>query len=108
MVFVDGIGRQYTGGIAGMNAGLFDMFHHAADDGILTVGNGVHIQLKGFFQELVNEHGLIRRGLDRQIEIFFKIFFIIDNFHGPAAQNKGGANHDRVSDIPCYGHGFFI
>ncbi len=60
MMFVNGIGRQYTGGITGMNTGLFNMLHHAADDGIFTVGNGVHIQLKRFFQEFVNEYGLIR------------------------------------------------
>ena len=41
------IGRNGTGRIARVNAGLFDVLHDAGHDHLLTVGNGVDIHFRG-------------------------------------------------------------
>ena len=85
MILRNRVWRQYAGRVTGMDTGLFNMFHHTANDGFFTVTDGIYIQLKGLFKEFINEHRLVRRRLDSQIKVFFKVVFIKYNFHGAAA-----------------------
>ncbi len=59
--------RQHARRVAGVDAGLLDVLHHAADDGALAVGDAVDVDLDRVLEELVDEDGLrpgVARGLD--------------------------------------------
>ena len=38
-----------------MDTRFLNMFHHTADNGLLTVGDGIHIKLIGIFKEAVEK-----------------------------------------------------
>ena len=46
-----------------MHAGLLDVLHDAADDGISAVGDGIHIHFDGIFQKFVDQHRMLGGGL---------------------------------------------
>ena len=52
-----------------------------------ATGNGIGLSLNGVFQEFVDQHGMLGRGLDRQAGKVFQLGAVIDDFHGPSAQN---------------------
>ena len=52
----EGVGRQGTGGVAGVDTGLFDVLHDAADKDRLAVADGVHVDLNGVVEETVQQH----------------------------------------------------
>ena len=41
------VGRQGTGGVSGVHAGLFDVLHDRANHHMLTIGDGIHIHFNG-------------------------------------------------------------
>ena len=47
--------RQHARRVARVNAGLLDVLHDAADDGLLAVAHAVDVDLDGVLQELVDE-----------------------------------------------------
>ena len=52
------VGRQRTGRVAAVHAGLFDVLHHAADEGGAGgVADAVHVTLDGVVEETVQQHG---------------------------------------------------
>jgi len=108
VVLGNGIGWQNTGRVPGVDTGFFNMFHHTTNNSVFPVRDDIYVQLKRFFKEFVNKDRLVRRCLDRQFKVFFKITFIIHDFHGPPAQNKRGSNHYRISNILCHVFCFFI
>ena len=92
-----------------MNAGFFDMLHDAADNGGVSVGNGIHIHFNGIFQKFIDQYRMIWRCGDSQQGKVFEFFGVIDDLHGPSAQNIGRPDNDRISDgfsnRSCFGHG---
>jgi hypothetical protein len=53
--------RQRAGGVAAVHAGLLDVLHHAADEGLaFGVAQAVHVALDGVVQEAVEQHGANR------------------------------------------------
>ena len=57
----DDVRRDHGGGIAGVDAGLLDVLHHAGDDDVLTVGDRVDVELDGVFEEPVDQDGMAGR-----------------------------------------------
>jgi hypothetical protein len=60
--FVDGflrqrVRRQRAGRVARVDASLFDVLHHAADEGGFAVGDAVDVALDGVVQEAVSSTG---------------------------------------------------
>src|SRR2546422_2253566 len=88
-----------------MDAGLFDVLHDAADDYPLSVGEGVHVDLDGVFQVVVDQDWMLHRGLDRLGDVGVEALLVVDNLHGPAAQHIGRADHPGVGDRSRHGHG---
>ena len=87
-----------------MHAGLFDVFHHAADEGFaFRVADAVHIALDGIIQETVQQHGGIVRHLDRFAHVTLQVTLFVHDFHGTPAQHVAGAHHQGVAQ----GSGFF-
>src|SRR5204863_2867101 len=59
----EGDGRQRAGGVAGVDTGLFDVLHHAAEIQLESVIQGVDIDLDRVVEEPVDQHGVTRRDL---------------------------------------------
>ena len=63
-----GVGGRDTGAVSGVNSGLLDVFHDAGDDTGLAVRDGIDIDLDGIFQKLVDQDGMLGRGLDGPLD----------------------------------------
>ena len=61
-----GVRRDDARRVAGVNAGLLDVLHDAADDGSRAVAEAIDIDLDGGLEELVDQDRLVLRhvGLD--------------------------------------------
>ena len=92
------MGRQHAGGIAGVDPRLFDMLHDGADDGGGAVGDGVHVDLDGVLEELVDQDRVFRGDVDGGLHVVVELAFIEDDAHGAAAQDIRGPHHHRVAD----------
>ena len=58
--------RHDARAVAGVNAGLLDVLHDAADDdGAGRVGDRVDVELERVLEELVDQHRMLRRRVDR-------------------------------------------
>src|SRR5471030_2594964 len=91
--------RQRAGRIARVHAGLFDVFHHAADEGRFAVGDAIDVALDGVVQEAVQQHRRIVRYLDRFAHVAFQVALLVDDFHRPAAQHIRWTHHQRIADF---------
>jgi hypothetical protein len=81
-----------------VDPGGLDVFHDAADDGAGPVADGIHIHFHGRLQELVDQHRVTRGGQDGQAGKILHILGIVDDFHGPPTQDKGGPHDHRIAD----------
>ena len=76
-----------------MHAGFLDVFHDAADEDFAPVAERVHIHLDGIVEKAVQQHRRIVGDLYRVGHVAAQVLFLVDDFHGPAAQYVGGAHH---------------
>jgi len=67
------------------------MLHDTADFGLLSIWNRVHVKFVGIFQKAVQEHGMLFGGRDGMLHVVFQGLGVVDDFHGPAAQNVWGS-----------------
>ncbi len=102
-----GIGRQGATRVTGVDTGLLDVLHDAADDYIGAVADGIHVQLGRIVQEAVQQHRRFVGDAHRLGEVATQILLVIDDFHGAATQHVGGANHQRVGNALGQQHGLF-
>src|SRR5262249_31276257 len=108
-----GPGREGAGRVAGVDAGLLDVLHDAADDGFAgalvgglggfagdEVGDDGDVELGGVAQEAVDEDGgSVELGdLDRVVDVVGEGGLVGADFHAAAAQDIAGADEDRVAD----------
>src|SRR5471032_1964206 len=93
--------RQRASRVARVHACLFDVFHHAADEGGFAVGDAIDVALDGVVQEAVQQHWRIVRYLDRFAHIAFQVALLVDDFHRAAAQHVGRTHYKRVADFLC-------
>ena len=82
-----GIRWQGTGRVTGMDAGLLDVFHDAADDHLGSVTERIHVDLDCFIQKLVDQDRMFRRGLNRGMHITPQIVHIVDDLHRATTQH---------------------
>ncbi len=82
-----------------MHAGLFDVFHDAANDDFIAIGQGIDVALDGIVEETVEQHRRIMRHLDGFAHVAFKVLLLMDDFHGPATEHVGRTNHQRITDF---------
>ena len=94
-----GIGRQGTGGIAGMDARFFNMFHHAGDMHIaIFIRDAIHIHFNGINQILINQDRVFAGYFHRFHAKAHELFAVISNFHRPPAQHVRRPHHNGVAD----------
>src|SRR5262249_46971547 len=97
-------GRQHTGRISGVHAGLFDVFHDAADDDVGPVGERVDVYFGGFFKELVNQHWSGRTHQCGLGDVVLNGVRVVGDNHGPSAQYIAGTHEHRQTNFsrePC-------
>jgi hypothetical protein len=61
---VQGEGRGDAGAVSGVDSRFFDMLHDAGNDSGLSVGDGIHINLDGILEKLVDEDRMSGRGVN--------------------------------------------
>ena len=97
------VGRQGTGRVATVHARLLNMFHHATNEGAagLPIGPGVAQAINVTFdciaQKAVKQHRRVMADLDRLAHVALQITLFMHDFHGAAAQNIAGTDHQRVA-----------
>ena len=72
---------------------------------MLAVADGVHVHFDGVFQELVDEDGMVRGGLQGPIHEVDQGRIVGDDLHGPAPQDVGGPHQHGVGDAVGDGQG---
>ena len=98
---------QYAGGVAGVDAGLFDVLHDAADDHIFAVGESVNVDFGGRLEEVVDEDGALLGILDGFLHVAADGFVVVGDDHGASAENVGRANQHGIADAIGVGERFF-
>ena len=90
--------RQRARGIARVNSGLFDVFHDAADQSRLAIGNGIDIDFDRVFQELVDQDRMAGRSVNGFFHVESQRLFVVANLHRATTEHVAGANQNWISD----------
>ena len=98
-VLAQGDGRQHAGGVAGVDAGLLDVLHDAADVQVRAVEEGVDVDLDGVLEEAVHQHRVVLGDLGGVGDVAGEVGLVVDDLHAAAAQHVGRADQDRVADL---------
>ena len=77
--------RDHTGGISGVDAGLFNMLHNRRNKGVGAVRNSVCLAFQGVLKKLVHKDRALRRYVDGRSHIVFEHIIIINDFHASSA-----------------------
>ena len=88
-----------------MHPGLLDVLHDAADQHVLAVADGIHVDLDSVVQEAVQEHRRFVGDAHCAVHIAHQLGLVVDDLHGPAAQDVGRAHHQGISDGGGLGDG---
>ena len=91
--------RQRACGVAGVDTGLFDVLHDPAEVQILPVEQGIDVDLDGFVEELVDEHGVLGAGLGGPLDVVGQYGFVVHDLHAPATEDVRGPDQDRIPDL---------
>ena len=91
--------RHDAGAVPGVDAGLLDMLHDAADHhGAARIGHRVDVKLECVLQELVDEDGMLGRRVHGLGHVAVERAGVIDDGHRPPAQDVRRPHHDRIAD----------
>ena len=94
--------RQRAGRVAGVDAGLLDVLHHAAQIQFLAVVQGVDVDLDRVVEEPVDQHRVLRAGLGGPAHVSLQRHLVVDDLHAAAAEHVGGPDQHRVADLAGY------
>src|SRR5699024_31441 len=98
-VLAQGQRGQDAGRVAGVDAGLLDVLHDAADEDLLTVVERIDVDLDGVFEEAVDEHGTVDGDLRGRGHVVEQLGAVVDDLHPAAAEDVGGTYEHRVADL---------
>ncbi len=73
----------------------------------VAIGKRVDIDFRGFFQELVDQHGARGAHQGSLRNIFLHGVDVVGDDHGPATKHVAGANQHGQTDFPCNSGSFF-
>jgi hypothetical protein len=95
----DAVRRHDARAVAGVDAGLLDVLHDAADDdGAGRVGDAVDVELDGVLEELVDQHGPLGRRLHGRRHVAVERGHVVDDRHAPAAEHVRRTDDEREAD----------
>src|SRR5579859_4849816 len=89
---------QHAGRIAGVNAGLFDVLHNPADHDVFAVGERVHVDFDGIFEEVIDQHRSVVRVFDGFLHVAHDRLLVISDDHRSAPEHVGRPNQHRETD----------
>ena len=96
----DAVRRDDAGAVAGVDAGLLDVLHDAADDHRAgRVGDAVDVELDGVLEELVDEHRPLGRRLHGRRHVAVERGHVVDDGHGAAAEHVRRPDDQREPDL---------
>ena len=90
-----------------MHPGLLDVFHDAADDDVFAVGQGVHVHLGSFLEELIDQHRPRWTHQCGSRDVVLHGLQIVGDDHGTPTKHVTGAHQNRQSDFFGHASGFF-
>ena len=99
---------DHAGGVAGVDAGLFDVLHDRADDGGFAVGDAIDVDLGGVVEESIHQDRALGRGGDGLAHVAGKLGVVVDDHHRAAAEHEGRADEHRVADAVGDGDGLVL
>src|SRR5712692_7031983 len=91
------MGGQHAGAIAGMDAGLFNVLHDAGDEDVLLIGEGIHIDFGGVFEETVDQDWAILREGHRLTHVLADGVLIVGDYHGSAPEHVAGPDEHGIA-----------
>ncbi len=105
-VFLDGLDvflrqrhrRNGARGIAGVDAGQFDVLHDGRHKGVGAVGQRVGFGLDGVVEEAVDQDGPLGGHVHRLGDVFPQHLLVVDDFHAASAEHEGRPHHHRIAD----------
>ena len=83
-----------------MDAGFFDVLHDAGDQNIITIAEGVNVDLSGVFKKAIDQHGPVLRENYRLLHITADHFFVVGDDHRAATQHIAWPHEDRETETP--------
>ncbi len=93
-------GRDDAGAVAGVDAGLLDVLHHAADDDRAgVVRDAVDVELLGSLEKAVDQDRPVVRHVDGRRHVSIERADVVHNRHVAAAEHVRRPHHDRESDL---------
>ena len=84
---IDVLGGEYHGGVAGVNAGVFDMLAHCIFHHFALVGHGIKLYLLGLLHELGNYHGIFLAHLGGHLQESLQFLIAVAYVHGGTGEN---------------------
>ena len=89
--------RQGARRVAGVDAGLLDVLHDAAEEQLGAVEQGVDVDLDGVVEEAVDEQRRERPGassvrgvVERALDVLVQLRLVVDDLHAAAAEHVDG------------------
>ena len=63
-----------------------------------AVAEGIHVDLDGVVEKLVDEDRVLRRGLHGGVHVAAQVVHVVDDLHGAAAEHVGRTDDHRIAD----------
>ena len=98
----EGDRRERARRVAGVDAGLLDVLHHAAEEELLAVEDRVDVDLDRVVEEPVDQHrlALVDQAVgDVLLEVGLQRGVVVDDLHAAPAEDVGRAHEHRVADL---------
>ena len=97
----EGDRRQRAGRVAGVDAGLLDVLHDAAEVELGAVEERVDVDLDRVVEEPVDQHRVLRADLRRARSDVARrsVVVVVDDLHAAAAEHVRRADQHRVADV---------
>ena len=93
------IRRQRASRVTRVHAGLLDMLHHAADEGLARrVAQAVDIAFDGIVEKAVEQNRRVVADLDRLAHVALEIALLVHDLHRTPAQHIARPHHQRVTE----------
>ena len=82
-----------------MDAGVLDVFHHAADDDRLAVGDRIDVHFDRALEIAIDQQRMLLGGEQRLLDVAAQARFVRDDFHRASAEHVGGPDQHRIADF---------
>ncbi len=92
--------RQHARRVARVDAGLLDVLHHATEEEVGAVVEGVDVDLDGVVEEPVDEDRALGRDLGGLGHVGRELPLVVHDLHAAAAEHVGRADEHRDSRSP--------